>query len=213
MADKRPQQQLQEQLENEVARLRDLAIKSIDPLIVAKAVAASDPNVQRRILARLTAGERLVEVFAFPGFADTESQIFFRFVPDNETIHVVDTGLLAFVDSTKGEVIGTVDPFQLQPEQRVGRPFVTVSPIDASKFAASLETTKETAQREQSFFESLGISGIARMRPGLGFGICTVIDTIFGTTTFSGGRDDDTRSDRTQDYRDQITISGGGVIA
>jgi hypothetical protein len=206
MPEERSREQLEEQLTNEVARLRDLAIKSIDPLIVAKAVAASDPNVQQLILARLGAGERLVEVFSFPGFVDTESQVFFRFVPDKETIHIVDTGLLVFVDSTKGEVIGTVDPFHLQPEQRIGRPFVTVSPIDASRFAASLETTKQVDDREQSFFESLGISGVARTRAGGGGGIRTVIDTIFGSTTFSGGREDDTRSDRTQDYRDQIIV-------
>lgn len=200
-------EQLEEQLTNEVSRLRDLAIKSTDPLIVAKAVAASDPNVQRLILARLQAGERLVEVFAFPGFVDTESQVFFRLVPEQEAVHIVDTGLLVFVDSTKGETIGVVDPFQLQPEQRIGRPFVAVSPVDPSKFAAPLEVTKEAADRERSFFEALGITGVARMRAGLGFGICTVIDTIFGTTTFSGGRDDDTRSDWTQDYRDQIVLT------
>lgn len=209
MPEKRSREQLEEQLTNEVGRLRDLAIKSVDPLIVAKAIAASDPNVQRLILARFQAGERLVEVFAFPGFVDTESQVFFRFVPETEGVHILDKGLLVFVDSTKGEVIGTVDPFHLQPEQRIGRPFVTVSPIDTSKFTTPLETTKQVADREQSFFESLGITGVARMRPGLGFGICTVIDTIFGTTTFSGGKDDDTRSDRTQDYRDQITPVGG----
>lgn len=213
MPGKTSREQLEEHLQNEVARLRDLSIKSTDPLIVAKAVAASDPNVQRLLLARLTAGERLAEVFAFAGFVETESQVFFRFVLANDSVHMVDTGLLAFVDVTKGEVIGTVDPFHLQPEQRIGRPFVTVSPIDASRYAASRESTKEIADREQSFFESLGITGVARMRPGFGFGICTVIDTIFGTTTFSGGQDDDTRSDRTQDYRDQITVGGWGLPA
>jgi len=214
MPDKKPSGQLEDELENEVARLRDLAIKSTDPLVVAKAVAASDASMQRIILKRLGAGERLVEVFAFPGFAQTESQVFFRFVPGKETIHVVDTGVLVFVDSAKGEVIGTVDPFHLQPEQRIGRPFVAVSPIDPSKFATGSEARKEIADREQSFFDSLGISGAVAMRPGLGFGICTVFDSIFGTTTFSQGRDDDTRSDRTQDYKDQIIFyPAGGVIA
>jgi hypothetical protein len=209
MPDKTPGEQYEKQLENEVARLRDLAIKSTDPLIVAKAIAASDSNVQRLILARLHAGERLVEVFAFPGLADTESQVFFRFVPGKEAIHIVDVGVLAFVDSTKGEVIGTVDPFHLQPEQRIGRPFVTVSPIDPSQFSAGQEAREKIANREHLFFESLGITGVSRMRAG--WGIATVIDTIFGTTTFSGGEDDDTRSDRTQDYRDQLTIYVGGI--
>ena len=211
MPDEASNKQFKEQLENEVARLRDLAVKSIDPLIVAKAVAASDPNVQRLILARLSTGERLVEVFSFPGLTETESQVFFRFVPAEEVVHIVDTGVLVFVDSTKGEAIGTVDPFYLQPEQRIGRPFVAVSPIDPSKFATSQEATEKIANREHLFFESLGISGVSRMRAG--FGINTVIDTIFGTTTFSGGTDDDTRSDRTQDYRDQIIVWGGGVLA
>lgn len=52
------------ELAKEVAALRDLAIKSRDPLIVAKAVAAYDQGVQQLILARLGADERLVEVFA-----------------------------------------------------------------------------------------------------------------------------------------------------
>jgi hypothetical protein len=203
--------QLEEQLANEVARLRDLAIKSIDPLIVAKAVAASDSNVQRMILRRLDKGERLIEVFAFPGVADTESQVFFRFVPANDAIHIVDSGILAFVDSTKGEVVGTIEPFDLQPEQRIARPFVTVSPMDVSHYSASLDATKNVSDRENAFFQGLGLVGVIGMRNG--FGISTVIDTIFGTTTFSGGTDDDTRSDRTQDYRDRITITSVGGIA
>ncbi|MEA2920919.1 MAG: hypothetical protein QOF07_882 [Bradyrhizobium sp.] len=91
-------EQLKEQLTNEVATLRDLAVKSSDPLIVAKAIAASDGGVQGLILARLSAGERLVEVFAFQSPAQHELQVFFRFVPAKEIATLMDSGVLAFVD-------------------------------------------------------------------------------------------------------------------
>ncbi len=192
--------ELREQLEQEVARLRDLALRSIDPLIVAKAVAASDVNVQELILKRLEGGQRLVEVIAWSGTSQTEVQVFFRFVPSDERVHLVDSGILVFVDSTKGEMLGTIDPYELQPEQRVARPFVSVSPPDSGQFAATGQVSQEIVERERSFFESLGL------RISGSFGIATVIDTIFGTETWSAGAPDDTRSDRTQDYRDQIVI-------
>ncbi len=69
-------EQVQTELEHEVARLRDAALKSTDPLLVAKSVAASDSDVQELILARLSAGERLAEVFAFLAKSVTEVQVF-----------------------------------------------------------------------------------------------------------------------------------------
>jgi hypothetical protein len=188
-----------DQLENQVAQLRDLAIRSSDPLIKAKAVAASNPDVQQLILKRLTGNERLVEVIALDSAGRNETQVFFRFIPSEEQIHLVDQGILVFVDTTKGEVAGIKDPYQLQPEQRAARPFVLVSPPDTSQFAAREDETREIAARERSFFQSVGL------RPG-GLGIATVIDTIFGTETWSAGRPDDTRSDRTSDYRDEVVI-------
>jgi hypothetical protein len=169
-------------------------------LSVAKALAASDSNVQELILKRLGDGERLVEVIAWSGTIQTEVQVFFRFVPSEERIHLVDSGILVFVDSTKGEMLGTIDPYELQPEQRVAWPFVSVSPPDTGQFAATGEVSQEIVARERSFFERLGL------RVSGGFGIATVIDTIFGTETWSAGRPDDTRSDRTCDYRGQIII-------
>lgn len=206
-----PDQKVRQQLEEEVARLRDLAIRSIDPLIVAKAIAASDPGVQQLILKRLEKGEQLVEVFSFPGVETRETQVFFRFVPAKQLIHMVDTGVLVFVDSTRGDVIGTIDPFSLQPEQRVGRPLVAISPVDTSKFSAPADTTKQISDREESFFEGMGLGSIAQRRR---YTIGTVIDTIFGTESWSGTprQPDDTRSDRTQDYRDQITIESSGTF-
>lgn len=199
-------EQLKEQLTNEVATLRDLAVKSSDPLIVAKAIAASDGGVQGLILARLSAGERLVEVFAFQSPAQHELQVFFRFVPAKEIATLMDSGVLAFVDWVKGEVIGTVDPFVHQPERRVGRPFVIV----AAKTSAldESQTMKPLVDREQAFFRSIGLGGLGR---GLGLGYDTVCDTDVTSTTYSGQpyRADDTGKETTGDYCD----SGGPILA
>jgi hypothetical protein len=187
------------QLANEIAILRDLAIKSSDPLIIAKAVAASDKAVQQLLLARLGAGERLVEVFALRGAAQPELQVFFRFAPAEEIVHAVDTGVLAFVDSLKGEVIGTVDPFVLQPERRVGRPFVAVAPLNTSRFAASKATMEPIVDRERSFLRNLGLGYL-----GIGVIVDTVCNTDVTSTTYSGQpyRPDDTGAEGTDDACD-----------
>src|SRR6266496_3775649 len=120
---------LQAELEHEVARLRELAVKSTDPLITAKAIAASDGAVQQVILERLRSGQRLIEVFSLAASAATEVQVFFRFVPATQSVNLVDTGFLVFVDSASGGVVnGIVDPYDLQPAQRPGRPFVPFLP-------------------------------------------------------------------------------------
>jgi hypothetical protein len=193
---------LGEQLAKEVAALRDLAIKSTDPLIVAKAVAVSDEGVQHAIRTRLQAAEQLVEVFAFQGSSPHELQVFFRFVPVQGAVNLMDTGLLAFVDAHKGAVIGTLDPFVLQPERRVGRPFVTVAALDTARYAASTEAMKPLVQREQAFFANLGLGGLF----GGQFGLTTdtVCDTGVTSTTYSGQpyRPDDTGAETTGDYCD-----------
>jgi hypothetical protein len=210
MSDAKRPEQLEEELANEVATLRDLAVKSSDPLIVAKAIAASDRGVQQLIVARLDAGERLIEVFAFQGVAQTELQVFFRFVSSKKIVHLVDTGVLAFVDSAKGDVIGTVDPFILQPERRVGRPFVTVAALNTAAFAASNKAMEPLADRERAFFESLGLGQLARRR-NLGVLTDTVCNTDVTSTTYSGQpyRPDDTGAEGTDDYCD----SPGPILA
>jgi len=206
MPDAKLSEQLDEQVAKEVAALRDVAVKSIDPLIVAKAVSASDQGVQQLILARLGAGERLVEVFALQSAARPEVQVFFRFEPAKEIIHLADTGVLAFVDSVKGEVIGTVDPFILQPERRAGRPFVTIAALQASAsaFAASEHAIEPLVDRERAFFRSLGLAQLARGI--LGVGTDTVCDTGVTSTTWSGSpyRPDQTDPEATNDYCDSL---------
>jgi hypothetical protein len=212
MPDAKLSEQLEEQFANEVATLRDLAVKSSDPLLVAKAVAASDAGVQQLILARLGAGERLVEVFALQDATQPDLQIFFRFVPATEIAHLVDTGVLVFVDTVKGEVIGTVDPFTLQPERRVGRPFVAVAALNASALAASDQAMKPLVDREQAFFRSLGLAQFARKN--LGVSTDTVCNTDVLSATYSPGpggkyRQDDTGREGTGDYCD----SAGPILA
>lgn len=196
--------ELEKQLANEVAILRELAVKSIDPLIVAKAVAASDKGVQQLILAKLGAGERLVEVLALQGATQQEIQVFFRFVPADEIVHLVDTGILAFVDSVKGEVIGTLDPFTLQPERRVGRPFVAVAALNESAFAPNRRAMEPLVDRERAFFRRLGLGQfVIGGGPGP-ISTDTVCDTNATSTTWSGQpyRPDDTGQETTGDYCD-----------
>jgi hypothetical protein len=211
MPDAKPPEKLEEQLANEIATLRDLAAKSSDPLIVAKAVAAFDTGVQQLILARLSAGEHLVEVFVLQGTARLEAQVFFRFIPAKEVAHFVDTGVLAFVDLANGEVIGTVDPFILQPERRVGRPFVSIAALNTSAFAASNQAMKPLVERERAFLGSLGLGQLGGGNPsanlinlGGGGGGDTVCASPQSSATYSGQpyRQDDSRADDTYDYCD-----------
>lgn len=193
------EQEARELLENEVAAMRRLSLKSTDPFVVAKGVAASDPNVQQLLAAWLARGERLAEVISFGGAGTTETQVFFRFAPGEERIHLVDRGVLVFVDSLRGEVVGTVDPHEMHPEQRAARPFVAVSAPETAQYAAEEPPSRVVAEREQAFRERVGL------RRGA-VGAVTYYDTIFGSESWSAGRPDDTRSDRTCDYYDQIVI-------
>jgi hypothetical protein len=197
----------QERLAHEVALLRDLAVKSTDPLITAKATAASDPGIQQALLARLDAGERLVEVFTLQGTTRHEPQVFFRFVPTQGNIQLADTGVLAFVDMHKGAMIGAVDPYTLQPERRVGRPFITVAALKSAAFAASTKAMQPLLDRERAFFMNLGLPQFG-LGLGLGFGTDTVCDTQETSVTYQpsgpGGRyaQEDTGAETSGDYCD-----------
>jgi hypothetical protein len=194
------EQEMRELLESEAAEMRRLSLKSTDPFLVAKGVAASDPNVQQLLLGWLTRGERLVEVVAFAGAGTTETQVFFRFAPREETVHFIDRGVLVFVDSIRGDVVGTVDPHEMHPEQRPARPFVAVNTPDTARFAGVEPQARAIVEREQAFREQLALRRIGVI------GAMSYYDTIFGCESWSGGRPDDTRSDRTCDYYDQIVI-------
>jgi hypothetical protein len=203
MSDPGPKEEYEQQLANEIGRLRDIAVRSSDPLVVAKAIAVSNGGVQELILARLRAGERLVEVFVLQGSTRDELRVFCRFVAANELAHLVDSGLLAIVDVAKGEVIGTIDPFILQPERRVGRPFVTVSASTTVRIDNSNRTTDSLMDRELAFFKGLGLG---QQQLGLGlWGYDTVCDT-YGVTsvTYSGVpyMPDQTDRETTSDYCD-----------
>lgn len=210
MADTK-QSGFEESLAKQVAAFRDVAVKSSDPLVVGKAVAASDQGVQQLILARLDAGERLAEVFAFQPPTGHDVQVFFRFDPREESIRLVDSGVLAFVDSARGEVSGTIDPYTLHPERRMGRPFVSIEALQASAdaFAASEHTLEALVARERAFFRSVGLGRLAR--GGLGVSTDTVCDTGTTSTTWSGQpyRPDQTDPETTGDYCD----SQGPILA
>ena len=195
------EQEIRQLFENEVAEMRRLSLKSTDPFVVAKGVAASDPNVQELLMRWLSRGERLAEVVAFAGAGTTETQVFFRFAPRDETVHLIDRGVLVFVDSIRGEVVGTVDPHEMHPEQRPARPFVAVNAPEQTYLAGVEPQARVVAEREQTFREQMALR-----RPIGVIGAVSYYDTIFGCESWSGGRPDDTRSDRTCDYYDQIVI-------
>ena len=138
---------LREQLAAEVNDLRELAITSSDPLVVSKAIAVSDRGVQYALLTRLSAGERLAEVLALQGTSFTELQVFFRFVPRDGGVKLTDTGLLAFVDMVKGEVVGTVDPYTLQRSA----PSAGLSCWSPSPAAPPCGSEQPIVERERAF--------------------------------------------------------------
>ena len=196
-----PPKNLVDELANETGRLRDMAIKSSDPLVVAKAVAISNEGVQQALLERLQGGDRLLEVFALRSLSADEMQVFFRLAPAGGAIQSADTGVLAVVDMHAGEVTGTVDPFTLAPERRAGRPFVSISALKASEHAATEGTMQPILEQERAFFGRLGLGGIFG---GSGFTIDTVCDTGILSTTYSGVpyRADDTGKESVGDYCD-----------
>ncbi|MDX2394877.1 MULTISPECIES: hypothetical protein [unclassified Streptomyces] len=195
---------LREQLVAEVQSLRDLAVTSSDPLVVAKAVAVSHKGIQQALLTRLAAGEQLAEVVALQGTTHAELQVFFRMVPRANGVRLTDTGLLAFVDMTKGEVTGTVEPYVLQRERSAGRPFVLVC---ESQVVSPGHGEQPMVDREHAFFRSLGLGGLG----GLGVVGDTVCDTGVTSQTYSGTpyRADDTGQETTGDYCD----STGPILA
>jgi hypothetical protein len=178
-------EELQQQLANEVSRLRDLAVRSTDALVVAKAIAASDKGVQHLLLEKLASGERLVEVFALQGASLSELQVFFRLVTSQPVGHLTDVGVLAFVSIAKGEVFGIVDDFVLQPERRVGRPFVTVEALKQAAQTAGASADDPVKPRAQAFFRSIGLGQFGG--GGLRVTVDTVVDSDITSATYSPG--------------------------
>jgi hypothetical protein len=104
--------------DREARILHALAVRSTHRPLVGKAIAVCNADVRRLVVSRFERGEHLAEVASFPGRPDTEIQVFFRFVLPNAAVRLVDSGVLVFVDSIKGEVLGAIESFDLQPEQR-----------------------------------------------------------------------------------------------
>ena len=206
MADDKTPEDIQAQFALEVATLRNQSAKSTDPLLVAKAIAASDLCMQELILSRLGSGERLVEVFALRGSCQTEIQVFFRFIPANEMTHLLDTGVLAFVDTMKGEVTGVADPYTLQAERRVGRPLVAVSSLKSMSLDPM---TQKLMEREHAYFKEIGLPNLIIGGGGIGRGPTeTACGTNIVTITICYGQGrpffDDTGAEASADPCDSI---------
>jgi hypothetical protein len=194
---------IDDRLRNEVERLRDAAMRSTDPLVVAKAIAASDPVVLKAVSDRLARGERLVETAAFGGPSRTDVQVLFR-LESSEGAGLIDRGVLANVDMLRGEVGGVIEDHEMAREHRVERPFAPLFPLDATRNGDS-EGERRMRVRERAFFRSVGVS------PFTGFGDFVLLspytytDSIIGTATTCGtSGHDDTRSDYVGDYEDEI---------
>ena len=210
MPDDKTPEEILAQFTVEVAALRDQSSKSTDPLLVAKAIATGDLGMQEVVLSKLSAGERLVEVFALRGNCQTEIQVFFRFTPANEMTHLLDTGVLAFVDTMKGEVVGVVDPYTLQAERRVGRPLVSVSALKPESSSSITEPQNPLAAREQAYFKALGLPNLIFGGGGYTGPTETACATNIASVTYSprgpGGRyvQDDPGKETTADPCDSI---------
>ena len=211
MPDDKTPEEILAQFTVEVAALRDQSAKSTDPLLVAKAIAAGDLGMQEVVLSKLSAGERLVEVFALRGNCQTEIQVFFRFTPATEMTHLLDTGVLAFVDTMKGEVTGVVDPYTLQAERRVGRPLVAVSALKQESLSSMTPPRNPLAESEQAYFKNIGLPNLIIGGGGIGRGPSeTGCPTTIASQSWSprgpGGRyvPDDTMQETTSEACDSI---------
>ena len=211
MPDDKIPEEILAQFTVEVSALRDQSAKSTDPLLVAKAIAAGDLGMQEVVLSKLSAGERLVEVFALRGNCQTEIQVFFRFTPANEMTHLLDTGVLAFVDMMTGEVTGVVDPYTLQAERRVGRPLVAVSALKQESLSSMTPPRNPLAESEQAYFKAIGLPNLTIGGGGIGrgptdTGCPTTIASVSYSPVGPGGRyvQDDTKQETTSEACDSI---------
>lgn len=179
--------EIREVLEREVEQLREQAVTSTDPGVVAQAIAATDGSVQEALLKKLEAESRLTGVTSAREAGSGNHRVVFTFEPSEETqVSLVSEGVMALVDIEENTVT-RVDPDFKSGSKQDGPnvdPFVLSVPSVAGRMMGTPGELAVT-QREQEFFDDLGIES-ARIN----------IPTVIGTTTFSAGRADDTRSDR-----------------
>ena len=92
----------------------------------------------------------------------------------------------------KGEVVGTVDPYTLQKERAVGRPFVLVASAEAAPPCGSEQPIVE---RDRGDFSAASVSVSGGLR-AVGDTVC---DTDVTSATYSGQpyRKDDTGQETT----------------
>ena len=124
--------------------------------------------------------------------------------------HLLDTGVLAFVDSMKGEVVGVVDPYTLQAERRVGRPLVAASALKQEAMSLMTQPSNPLAEREQAYFKNIGLPNLIFGGGGQTGPTQTACATNIASVTYSprgpGGRyvQDDPGKETTADPCDSI---------
>lgn len=94
----------------------------------------------------------------------------------------------------EGDVIGTVDPFVLPPESRIGRPFVTMGELDPGSFApGDHHAMNLLVDREREFFTDLGLEHLLTRGSGDTAGSMGVVSITYSPVGL-GGRyvEDDT---------------------
>ena len=192
---------LEKYLDEEVAKLKEMAIRSTDPLITAKATAVSENVVRELILKFLNDGTSLDEVIAFQSSQHSDKipdvLVYFRFTPAESRIRLVDRGFAAVIEAVQGKFVGIINPFELQPEQRASRPFVFANTPNFGHLLPRRPEDLQLQERERAFFHSMGIHFVSPDRAGAA--PATYVDCIGGTTTSTG----DTESDGPYcDYHD-----------
>ncbi|MEM9317852.1 MAG: hypothetical protein AAGA70_02460 [Pseudomonadota bacterium] len=202
---------IQRQIDAEAEKLAEFATTTNDPLIKAKAIAMRQEEVRKVIFERVEAGQRLVNATAMQGNPRGRTDelpditVFFRFQAGDSLVSVFNTGFAAVYERRQFNFEGIIDPFELQPEHEVARPFVLANAASWERHARVRPEDPVAQQREVAFFEALSLANFVNAS---GAAPATYVDSIGGTTTSSG----DTRSDgpycEYHDDRLTITIVG-----
>lgn len=176
---------VERQLQLEIASLRDHAARSTDPLLTAKAIAISHEGVQQEIRLRLADKFRLADIIVLPSDSATVREVFIRFLPDNKIGSISQEGMLVSVDLPDGDVAGVIRQFTLPMDIYSGRPFVF---LNAERTSLSADRPADSLDRRAADF-------LARLGLGIGGGglvVGTVVTSGIASTTYKasgpGGR-------------------------
>jgi hypothetical protein len=204
--------QAAEILSREVAQLRDRAVVSTDPNVVAKAIAVSDPEVQALIISKLTAGKELTRVTTIGDPEPGRNRVFFEIKSAGAAINLNPSGFLVHVDVNGARVSSVTDPFEGSEQEAAGAlPFVLDVPSAASSIMIDPQEAEAANAATGNFFSAMNMQHFSISSPPpvvqpVPSSTATIIATIWPTLTFSGGKIDDQKGDVFRDRRDKLTV-------